>query len=129
MFSAKVPTIEGIQRANVVLVALAAGALAYFASAAAAIGCLFGGFVVIANLYILAALGRMLLGAAAGGGGAGAKGAGALAIPLKLLLIMVLVYVLFTRAHMDGVGFGIGVLTQLIAVIIETTRVSISPAA
>jgi hypothetical protein len=129
MLRARVPTVDGIQRTNVVLVAIAAGALAYFDSPAGTIGCLFGGIVVIANLYILAALGRMLLGAAAGGGGAGAKVAGTLAIPLKLLLIVALVYLLFTRAHIDGVGFGVGVLTQLTAVIIETTRVSLGPAA
>jgi hypothetical protein len=127
MFSGTIPTIEGIQRTNVVLVALAAAALAVADSTAAAIGCLFGGFVVIVNLYVLAALGRMLLAVAGGGGGAGAKVVGALAIPLKLGLIILLVYLLFARAHIDGIGFGIGVLTQLLAVIIETTRVAVRP--
>jgi hypothetical protein len=129
MFSGRIPTIEGIQRTNVVLVALAASTLAIADSSAAAIGCLFGGFVVILNLYILAALGRMLLAVAGGGGGgAGGKVVGALAIPLKLGMIVVLVYVLFTRVHIDGIGFGVGVLTQLLAVIIETTRVAVRTA-
>jgi hypothetical protein len=128
MFSGRIPTIEGIQRTNVVLVALAAGVLALLDSSAAAVGCLFGGFVVIANLYVLAALGRMLLAVAGGGAAAGAKVVGALAIPLKLGLIILLVYLLFTRAHVDGVGFGLGVLTQLLAVIIETTRVALRAA-
>jgi len=55
-----VPAISSIQRTNVVLVAVAAAILALFASPASAIGCLLGGAVVIADLWILAAIGRVL---------------------------------------------------------------------
>ena len=50
---------------------------------------------------------------------------GALAIPLKLFIIVGLVYLVFTRAHIDGMGFGVGVLTQMAAIIIETGRASL----
>lgn len=120
-----VPTISSIQRTNVVIVALAAVILALFASPASAIGCLLGGAVVIANLWILAAIGRVLLGAAGAGISKGAARLGALAIPMKLFIVVGLVYLVFTRAHVDGLGFAVGVLTQMAAIIIETGRASV----
>jgi hypothetical protein len=54
--------------------------------------------------------------------------AAVLAIPLKLLLIVGLVYMLFKRVHVHALGFGAGVLTQLLAISIETWRASKSPA-
>ena len=121
------PTIGTIQRTNVILVALSALVLGWLDSPAAAIGCLLGGFVVIANLYVLAGLGRVLLAIADGGGSATAK-LGMLAIPFKLLMVVGLVYLLFSRAHVNGVGFGVGVLTQLLAIIIETGRAAMQAA-
>ncbi len=115
-----IPTIGAIQRTNAVLVAVTALVLARFLSPAAAIGCLLGGAVVIGNLFLLSWMGRLVL-AAAGTGSKAAK-LGVLAIPLKLLLVVALVYLVFTRAHIDGFGFGAGVLTQLAATIIETGR-------
>src|SRR5579863_5262914 len=120
-----VPTISSIQRTNVVLVAIVAAILALFASPASAIGCLLGGAVVIANLWILAAIGRVLLGAAGAGISKGAARIGALAIPMKLFIVVGLVYLVFTRAHVDGLGFAVGVLTQMAAIIIETGRASV----
>ena len=120
-----VPAISSIQRTNVVLVAITAAILALFASTASAIGCLLGGAVVIANLWILAALGRLLIGAAGAGISKGAARIGALAIPMKLFIVVGLVYLVFSRAHVDGMGFGIGVLTQMAAIIIETGRASV----
>ena len=120
-----VPAISSIQRTNVVLVAVSAAILALFASTASAIGCLLGGAVVIANLWILAALGRLLIGAAGAGISKGAARIGALAIPMKLFIVVGLVYLVFSRAHVDGMGFGIGVLTQMAAIIIETGRASV----
>jgi len=120
-----VPTISSIQRTNVVLVAIVAAILALFASPASAIGCLLGGAVVIANLWILAAIGRVLLGAAGAGISKGAARIGALAIPMKLFIVVGLVYLVFTRAHVDGTGFAAGVLTQMAAIIIETGRASV----
>jgi len=121
-----IPAISAIQRTNLILVAAAASALALLDSAAAAVGCLVGGAVVIANLYLLNLLGRAVI--ADSGGGAMAHRAGALAIPLKLLLGVVLVYLILARAHIDALGFGAGVLTQLLAISIETWRASMRSA-
>ena len=119
-----IPTIASIQRTNFVLVAVSASILAFFASMSAGIGCLLGGAVVIANLWILSALGALLLAASSAGISGAAARLGALAIPLKLLIVVGLVYLVFTRAHVDGMGFGVGVLTQMAAIIIETGRAS-----
>ncbi len=124
-----VPTIAAIQRTNIVLVALTAVILAYLVSINSAIGCMLGGAVVIANLWILAALGRLVLAAAGAGISGNAARLGAAAIPLKLLIVVGIVYLAFTRAHIDGLGFGFGVLTQLAAIIIETGRASLAGAA
>jgi len=124
-FSWSIPTIASIQRTNFILVVVSSAILALFASAPVAVGCMLGGSVVIANLWILSALGGLLLAASrAGVSGAAAK-LGALAIPLKLFIIIGLVYLVFTRARVDGMGFGFGVLTQMAAIIIETTRASL----
>ncbi len=123
-----VPTIASIQRTNVVMVGIAAAILALFASMASVIGCLLGGAVVIANLWILAALGRLLLGAAGAGISKGAARLGALAIPMKLFIVVGLLYLVFTRARVDGMGFAAGVLTQMAAIIFETARASLSAA-
>ena len=124
MPSWSVPTISAIQRTNVILVAVSAAILAYFGTIPAAIGCLLGGAVVIANLWILSALGKLVLAASGAGISGAAAKLGALAIPLKLFIVIGLVYLVFTRAHVDGMGFGAGVLTQLAAIIIETGRAS-----
>lgn len=125
-FPEAMPTITAIQRTNALLVAIATGLLAYLDSRGAAIGCLLGGVVVIANLWLLAALGRMLL-AAAGAGISGLRAKiGVAALPLKLLLFVVLIYLLFARIHVDALGFGLGVLTQFVAIIIETGRASLT---
>lgn len=118
----RIPSIAAIQRTNALLAVITAGVLGYFVSIPSAIGCLIGGAVVIGNLFLLSALGRFAL-AAAGQGGASAK-LGLAALPLKLLMLAGLVYVVFTRVHIDGLGFGFGVLTQMVAIIIETGRAS-----
>ncbi len=117
-----IPTIPAIQRTNLILVGSTALMLALLDSVAAGVGCLLGGGVVIANLYLLAVLGRAML--AASGGGAMAHRAGVLAIPLKLLLVVLLVYLVFEHVRVDPLGFGAGVLTQLLAISIETWRAS-----
>jgi hypothetical protein len=121
-----IPTIEGIQRMNAAFIAVSAATLLAFASRDAAVGCLVGGAVVMVNFWVLAILGRTLLVAVAGRGGAGAK-LGALAIPLKLFIFAGLIYLLAMRVHIDALGFGFGVLTQMAAIIIETGRVSMRP--
>ncbi len=125
MFSWSIPTIASIQRTNFILVVVSASILALFASAAVALGCIVGGSVVIANLWILSALGGLLLAASSAGVSGAAAKLGALAIPLKLFIIVGLVYLVFTRVRIDGMGFGIGVLTQMAAIIIETGRASL----
>jgi hypothetical protein len=124
-----VPTISSIQRTNVVLVAFSAAILALFSTAQSAIGCLLGGAVVIANLWILAAIGRVILAASGGGISKGAARLGALAIPMKLFIVVGLVYLVFSRVGIDGMGFAVGVLTQMAAIIIETGRASVRVAA
>ncbi len=118
-----IPGLGAIQRTNAVLVVATALVLARFLSRAAAVGCLLGGAVVIGNLFLLALMGRVAL--AAAGTGSRAARLGAVAIPLKLLLVIGLVYLVFTRAHVDGLGFGAGILTQLAATIIETGRAAL----
>ena len=124
-----VPTILSIQRTNVVLVALSAAILALFSSAQSASGCLLGGAVVIANLWILAAIGRVILAASGAGISKGAARLGALAIPMKLFIVIGLVYLVFSRVGVNGMGFAVGVLTQMAAIIIETGRASVRVAA
>jgi len=118
-----IPTLRSIQVTNVALVAVSAGLLAGFVSSAAAIGCLVGGAVVVVNMFLLAAIGRFALSSAERSGGATRLGAAAL--PLKLLLFVGLIYVAFTRVHLDGLGFALGVLTQVTAIIIQTGRVAL----
>jgi hypothetical protein len=116
------PSVAGIQRVNIVLVIVSSAALGYFVSANAALGCVIGGAVVIGNLFLLGILGRVALAAAAGNGGGTLAKIGMAALPLKLLLLAGLVYLVFTQVHIDALGFGAGVLTQMTAVIIETGR-------
>jgi hypothetical protein len=118
------PALSAIQRTNVIVACVAALVLLGFRSSAAAISCLLGASVVIVNLFVLAFLARLLLASAAGG----AVGAlGAVALPLKLIIIAGLVYVVLFRSGIDGVGFALGVFTQLVAVLIETGRANLAP--
>jgi hypothetical protein len=118
-----VPTLRSIQVTNVALVLASAGVMAYFVSRAAAIGCLVGGGVVIANMFLLAVLGRFALSAARQSGGV--SRIGLIALPLKVALVVGLIYVVFARIHIDGLGFATGVLTQMTAIIIETGRMTL----
>lgn len=122
-FSGRMPTLAAIQRTNVVVLLITGGVLALVYTAASAVACILGGAVVIGNLYLLGMLGKLAFAAAEGGGG-GAK-LGLMALPLKLLIVAGLVYLLFSSLHIDGLGFGLGVLTQLTAIIIETGRVAL----
>jgi hypothetical protein len=122
--SDQIPTISAIQRMNVILVATTAIVLFYFDSTTAALGCLLGGAVVIANLWLLSLIGAAILSAAGTGISGAAARFGAMAIPLKMLIVVGLIYLLFRRVHIDGLGFALGVLTQMTAAIIETGRAS-----
>ncbi|MGO9264934.1 MAG: hypothetical protein ACLQBA_08620 [Candidatus Binataceae bacterium] len=121
-----VPTIAGIQRVAAILTIIAALTMLAVVSTPAAIGCLAGGTLMIANLYVLTIAGKALVGLAQGGG---AARIGVVLAPLKLLLLIGAVYLLVTRMRIDLVGFAIGSLTQLVAIFIETGRVSMGRAA
>ncbi len=120
---ASIPTIRSIQLTNLALLAVSVALLMYFVSRAAAIGCLVGGGVVIANMFLLSALGWVVLSAARQSGGISTLGL--IALPLKIALVVGLIYVVFARIHIDGLGFALGVLTQVTAIIIETGRTSL----
>lgn len=87
-----------------------------------AVGCLIGGGLMIGNLYILNLIGRAVLAIARDYGGA--TGAGVAAIPLKMFLVIGIVYVIITSGRVDVPGFIVGILTQFVAILIETWRVS-----
>ena len=116
-----VPTIAGIQRVAAILTIIAALTMLALVSTPAAVGCLVGGALMIANLALLAVAGKAVVGLAQGGG---AGRIGVVLAPLKLLLLMAVVYLLVTRIRIDLMGFLAGSLTQLVAVFIETGRVS-----
>lgn len=115
------PSLWQIQRTSLALIALAGILLLVAGAPAAGLGCVIGGGVMVANLFILILLGRFLSSAAAGGTG---PTLGAVAIPLKMLLIAGLVYMVLARTGIDAVGFAIGVSTQLVAIVLETFRAS-----
>jgi hypothetical protein len=117
------PALGSIQRTNMIVACGAALLLLVFRSNASAISCLLGASVVIANLFVLAVLARVLLASAAGGAG---SALGAIALPLKLIIIAGLVYAVLFRSGIDGVGFAAGVFTQLVAVLIETARANLT---
>jgi hypothetical protein len=116
-----VPTIAGIQRLTALLAAIVALILLAVDSTAAALSSLAGGLLMMVNLYVLVVIGRALV-TLAQSGGAGRIGV-ALA-PFKLLLLSGAVYLLVTRLRLDLLGFLFGSLTQLVAIFIETGRVS-----
>jgi len=117
-----IPTLAQIQRLNAILLAAAGMLLLLLVSPVASLSCVIGGAFVIANLFVLGCLGQLMLAAASRGG---SPALGAIAMPLKLLLVAGLIYLAFARTGIDAFGFGVGVSTQLVAVIIETWRASI----
>ena len=125
MHNDQIPTIPAIQRMNAILVAVTAALLFYFDSTAASLGFLLGGAIVIVNLWVLSLLGAAILAAAGAGISGTAAKFGVMAIPLKMLIVVGLVFLVFRRTNIDGVGFALGVLTQMTAAIIETGRASL----
>jgi hypothetical protein len=117
-----VPTLAGIQRTNAIVIAVVASVLAIGVSVASAISCVLGGALMIANLYLLAIIGRMMLAVARASGGP--AGLGVVAAPLKMLLLIGAVYVIVNSGQIDVPGFVAGVLTQFAAIFIETWRAS-----
>ncbi len=117
----RVPALGAIQRTSAQLTVVFAFLLLAADSRAAAIGCLVGGALMIANLFVLTVVGRAII-ALAQGGGAGK--AGVILAPLKMFIFVGLVYLLMTTTRLDPAGFLAGALTQFIAIFIETWRAS-----
>ena len=118
----QVPTIGGIQGMTAVMTAALSLLLLVTVSPAAALGCAVGGAVMIANLFLLAFVGRWIIAVATQSGGANRLGI--VAAPLKLLFIVTVVAWLLGRTTINVPGFVLGLLTQLGAIFIETWRVS-----
>lgn len=123
-----IPSIGAIQRTNAVVAAASAAVLAAAGMRDIAFGCVLGGAIVILNLYLLTILGRVLIAAAGASGGSQSR-AGVLVLPLKLLIYAGLIYLALRWAQVEparfGIGFGLGVLTQFLAIVIETGRASL----
>lgn len=118
----KVPTIAGIQGMTAMMTATLSVALLATVSTAMAVGCAVGGAVMVANLFLLAFVGRWIVAVATQSGGASRLGI--VAAPLKLLFIVTVVAWLLSRTNINVPGFVLGVLTQPGAIFIETWRVS-----
>ena len=118
----RVPTIAGIQGTTAAMTAVTSLLLFATVSPAAALGCAVGGAVMIANLFLLAFVGRWIIAVATQSGGANRLGI--VAAPLKLLFIVTVVAWLLSRTTINVPGFVLGLLTQLGAIFVETWRVS-----
>jgi hypothetical protein len=118
-----VPTITGIQRMTAMITLATSLMVAILISLRAAIGCLTGGLFMIGNLFVLVMVGKAIIGLAQGGATASI---GAVIAPFKMLIMAAVVYWLIAVIHVEAVGFCIGLSTQLVAVLIETARVSLS---
>ncbi len=116
-----VPTIGGIQRMTGILAAIATVILAIAASTAAALSCAVGAALMIGNLFLLTIVGRAIIALAQGGAG---NKAGVILAPMKLFLFVAVVYILIAYTHLNLQGFMIGVLTQIVAIFIETWHAS-----
>ena len=117
-----VPSIGGIQCATAAMTAALSLILFASGSAGPAVGCAVGGAVMIANLFLLAFVGRWIIAVATQSGGANRLGI--VAAPLKLLFIVTVVAWLLSRTTINVPGFMLGLLTQLGAIFVETWRVS-----
>lgn len=122
MHDRRIPSIASIQLTTAIIVGSVAAVLLRFDSSKAAVSCALGGAVMIANLFVLVLVGKGMLALVGGVGGFRARLA-VLVFPVKLLLLGGVIYLIFARVSVDGIGFVAGVLTQFVAIIIETARV------
>jgi hypothetical protein len=113
------PSLWDIERANAILAIALVSLLAFIARPLAS-GCALGASIMIANLMIIAGLGKVLL-AAGRKSGLLAKLAVA-AAPFKLVILAACVFWLLAYTRVNPAGFCLGLLTQLAAVLIETGR-------
>jgi hypothetical protein len=116
-----VPSIGGIQRTTGIVAAIATVALAIFGSSAAALSCAIGAVLMIANLFLLTIVGRAIIALAQGGS---ANAVGIILAPMKLFLFVGVVYILIAYTHLNLAGFMLGVLTQIVAIFVETWHAS-----
>jgi len=122
-----IPSINAIQRTTLLLTACAGTALLVFASSGAALGSIIGAAVIIVNFYLLALIGRFILTSARNH--SGPSPAGLLLPPLKLFFFITVVYLVVASGRVNIPGFIAGVLTQLVAIFIESWRASARPLA
>ena len=116
------PTIVGIERMTAIVGGFAAAALYLLAAPGVALACLVGSAVMVANFFLLTIVGGGILAIARGEGGA--SRAGVLLAPIKLLFLIVVVYAVVSVFRLNVPGFVAGVLTQFVAILIETWRTS-----
>jgi hypothetical protein len=115
-----VPTIQAIQRTTAVFTILTAAIILVAGSPAAALGSLFGGALMIANLYVLVIVGRSMIAVAQQRGGASALAV--IIPPMKMLALAAIVYLVIQSGRVNVQGFIAGSLTQFVAIFIETWR-------
>jgi hypothetical protein len=120
-----IPTITAIQRTTLILTALTAGVLLAVVSASAALGSVVGAAVMIVNFYLLALVGRLILGSARNNGGPSV--AGMLLPPVKLFFFITVIYLIVASGRINIPGFIAGVLTQFAAIFIEAWRAAARP--
>lgn len=114
------PTVGGIQLATTIVAGALSAIMLAAGSPHAAIACLIGAAVIMANFYLLAWIGQWIFAVASQTGGA--HRLGLVAAPLKLLFIVSVVALLLSRTKLDVPGFMLGVLAQPAAIFIETWR-------
>ena len=77
--------------------------------------------LMIANLFLLTIVGRAIIALAQGGS---ANAVGIILAPMKLFLFVGVVYILIAYTHLNLAGFMFGVLTQIVAIFVETWHAS-----
>jgi ATP synthase I chain len=115
-----IPTIDAIQRTTAIATVVTAAIMLVVASPGAALGCLIGGALMIANLYAFSLIGRSMLALAQQRGGASAVGL--MAAPLKMFALAAIVFLVIESGRINVPGFIVGSLTQIAAIFIETWR-------
>jgi hypothetical protein len=118
--NAKSVTIAGIERTTTIAGVMTAVAFYFCSGPAMAVGAAIGCAFIVANLFLLAIVGRGVIAMSRGGGGLSLLGI--LLIPIKLLFFIGVSYLIVSRLKVDVAAFVLGVLTQPTAMLIELWR-------